>query len=267
MAGFISKGEVAVSVIIVNFRTLAFTVEAIDSAIAEPEAREIIVVDNHSADGSAETLATMYAGNDRVQIIPQPKNGGFGAGNNVGSRSASEKYLFLLNSDATLTPGCLSALLKHRAQTGIVGISAPVVRVTGTGEVQQDAVGIFPFAARIVTRRTRRTIPPERAEWVSGCAMLIDLEIFNRIGGFDEEIFMYLEDVLLCWEVTNLGGQITYCPDATVAHRGGKSEVPSLSKKAQYFRSQDLLLTKFGEPLILRLAVQAIRRVTRLVKL
>ena len=77
----------SVSVIIVNFRTPDLTIEAIESALGQPEANEIIVVDNASNDASVERLSTRYADEGRVRLISLSENVGFGRGNNADRKS------------------------------------------------------------------------------------------------------------------------------------------------------------------------------------
>ncbi len=246
----------AVSVIIVNFRTAGLTTEAVRSALEQPEAEEIIVVDNASGDDSIELLEHEFAQNPRVTILPLEHNGGFGAGNNAGVAASTSEFVFLLNSDATLHANALTIMLK--AWTPETGIMAPRV-LLANGTPQDDAFGPFPTVRRLLTRDVSTPDAELHPDWLSGCALLLRRDDYLAVGGFDEALFMYLEDVLLCHAVRGLGKTMTRCLDATVTHRRGSSFVSTADRKRAYYQAQSYVLRKLGEPTLGIKLVEALR--------
>jgi len=234
----------SVSVIIVNYRTPALTLLAIESALAQPETTEVIVVDNASGDDSVDQLRAL---GDRVVLIESKENLGFGRANNLGAERAVGDFLFLLNSDATFHAGSLARLLTHWGTLQKPGILAPAVYLPDGKTLQADAIGPFPTVARLITRKTKDYGTSLTPDWVSGCAMMLRREDFLAVGGFDPDIFMYYEDVLLCHAIRRRGLGIYRCLEAGVTHEGGASIESRLSRKAVYYQAQDVMLRKLGE--------------------
>src|SRR5689334_13264187 len=114
-----------VSVLIVNFRTAELTGKAVESSLAQPEAEEVIVVDNASGDESVPYLRARFGDEPRVKIVESAENVGFGRANNLAEKEASQLFLFLLNSDAEFHEACLAKLLAHWPTLDRPGILAP----------------------------------------------------------------------------------------------------------------------------------------------
>lgn len=235
----------AVSVIIVNYKTPDLTAAAIDSALAQPEAAEIIVVDNASGDGSVARLREF---GDRIMLIESGENLGFGRANNLGVARATEEFVFLLNSDALFHEGCLATMLAHWQTLDKPGILAPAVYLEDGKTLQADAIGPFPTVSRLITRKTTDYGTSLTPDWVSGCAMLLRREDYLAVGGFDPDIFMYYEDVLLCHAIRKRGLGVFRCLDAGITHLGGKSISSTWDRKVVYYQAQDVMLRKMGEP-------------------
>ena len=254
----------SVSVVIVNYRTADLTVSSVESALSEPETAEVVVVDSGSGNGDAARLRARFQDDHRVHVVDSAENIGFGRANNLGVQSASEHFVFLLNSDATFRPGCLNALLTRWALLREPGVLAPAIYVGSSDEQQTEVGGRFPTAARFIAQRTKRYSAGESPDWVSGCAMLIERDVFARLGGFDPEIFMYYEDVLLCWEIRKAGLNVYRHAAAGVNHLGSQSPIEGRSGSSTHaYDSQDILLRKMGEPLLMRVALKGVRRVYR----
>ncbi|MFI5384827.1 MAG: glycosyltransferase family 2 protein [Fimbriimonadales bacterium] len=254
-----SEPGAQVSVVIVNYRTKELTAKAAESALAEPDCLEVIVVDNQSGDGSAEFLREKLA-SPRLKLIECEQNRGFGAGNNVGAAAASGRVLFLLNSDATFTEGALRPLVEMIQADPTIGIVAPLIVMADGKTPQQDAFGIMPTFGTILTRKTKRYDPGEvEPGFVSGTAMLMRTADYRAVGGFDERIFMYYEDVELCYRFRQRGFRIVRCLDSTVVHIGGQSYRSTYRQKHQYYQAQDLYLRLIGTPTVLRWGLRLLR--------
>lgn len=249
MAGETSEArEPSVSVVVVNYRTPDLTIAAVRSVLAEPETLEVVVVDNHSGDGSTTRIAEAFGQEPRVQVVPNHVNVGFGRANNLGVSRAKGRFVFLLNSDARLHPGSFRRLLEAWGQVERPGILAPAVYRGDGKTIQAEAHGPFPTALGLLTRKTTRYGTTTTPDWVSGAAMLLERETYLEVGGFDPDFFLYYEDVVLCHQIRRRGLTIHRVLDAGVTHDEGGSSSDRVRKAAIYFDAQTLMLRKLGEP-------------------
>ncbi len=211
---------------------------------------ELIVVDNASRDGAAESL-------DGVTLLRNERNRGFGAAANQGFVAGRGRRVLLLNPDAELAPGALAPLLA--AVDAGAAIAAPAL-ILPDGSPQESPRRFYDLAA-IAARRTpfgrtaagraaagRHLDTPERGpvDWVTGAAMLLDREAVAGAGPFDERYFLYFEDVDLCRRLHAEGQKVVFEPAAQVHHRfgaGSRRQVPwnpllwhHLSSGARYAR-------------------------------
>ncbi|HEX3622117.1 MAG TPA: glycosyltransferase family 2 protein [Acidimicrobiales bacterium] len=219
--------DTGTAAVIVNYRTKELTADATWSVLAEPEVREVVVVDNASGDGSVEFLRAQI-GDRRVRVVESDANRGFGPGVNAGVASCEAPLLLVLNSDATLRPGSLGLLAKALLADPTVGVVAPAV-LEPDGRLQPGAYGRLPKRRDIVlsngwvSPRADRVRNEAAPGWVSGVAMLLRRADFLAVGGFDERFSMYLEDVDLCRRLRDAGKSVHREPSAAVVHHGGKS--------------------------------------------
>ncbi len=198
---------------------------------------EIIVIDNNSQDGSAEYLQHFNRRKKkgllqrlRLRVVLNKKNVGFGAGNNQGMRMARGEYLLLLNSDTVMVEGAISQSLLWLAshpEYDLIGC-----RLLNKDLSPQPSVGVFPTLPRVFQMlfldrwgAAAMKAPSETgpADWVMGAFMLLRGEVFRRSGGFDEGIFMYMDEVEWCYRLRRLGFRIGFYRDAKVVHLGGAS--------------------------------------------
>lgn len=247
-----------VDTVIVNFRTKELTLASANSVLGEPETNSVIVVENGSGDDSGAWLTAQLAGS-KAKMTSSEKNLGFGGGNNFGVQEATADYIFLLNSDATIKPGALGVLIECLKDPQ-VGIAAPAIYVPD-GSRQSDAVGIFPTPWAILSGKSKRPPTSSTADWVTGAAMMMRRTEFLELGGFDEEFFMYLEDVDLCKRYHDKGFQIRCAPAAEVVHLGGGSKSSSAAQKAQFSSSTDYYLRKHGFSWVSRTLLKAARAI------
>jgi GT2 family glycosyltransferase len=196
---------------------------------------EITVVDNGSADGSA-ALAASAPGVGRV--VRLAVNRGFASGVNAGLREVRKPWLAAINPDVELPAGGLDRLadlLEARPRVALIG---PRVRLSDGG--WEASVGWFPTLARerahawLLDRIAglpgrRRTFPSTTTavDWVSGCAWLLRAEAFRATGPFDEDYFMYVEDVDYCHRLRDVGWEVLATPEVEVLHRRGQGSLDS----------------------------------------
>ena len=243
-----------------NFRTPVLSVHAVASTLTDPDVSEVIVVENGSADGSAELLATALPSDPRIRLVTSPTNLGFGRANNLGVEQATSPFLFLLNSDAKLHSGGIGKLAAALEVEHPCSIIAPEIRTAPGDELQIDAAGRFPSAANVITGRMSRHGDSSSPDWVSGCAMFLRRECYRDLGGFDPGFFMYLEDVHLCWKARQAGGTVRIERSVKVTHLGGASyRSAARTPKPEYARSHDLYLGKTGASFASRALVRTLR--------
>ena len=234
---------IAISIVIVNWNTKHFLKGCLDSIPAScgELSYEVVVVDNASTDGSVEFLQTKYPG---VELIKNTTNKGYAKACNQGADKVSGKYIFILNPDTVLSDNCISKLYDFSEKESWVGIVGP--QLLGRNGKVQNSVRRFPTLGRMLIKdtiigflwpwgRKERLVwklpldKPSSIEQVSGAAFLIKREIWNGMGGMDNEFFMFYEEVDLCRRVKETGYNIFYFPEAKISHLGGGSrhQVPT----------------------------------------
>lgn len=228
-----------VSVIIVNYNTLGLTRECIDSIVEKTQGitYEIILVDNASTDGSKE----FFENEKRVRYIYSERNGGFGYGNNLGMKVAKGEYFLLLNSDTLLINNAIKDFYDYAA--GEKAVYGCYLR----GEDYNYACSFFYFPAFTICDfikricHIKRILPvdyqPREVEAISGADMFFHREIFEKTGGFDENIFMYGEEGEWQYRIQALGYKSYITPIPKIQHLEGKSSRPSITKEMKSLRS------------------------------
>jgi hypothetical protein len=218
------------SVIILSFNTRELTLACVQSVFAAQDdlTLEVIVVDNASSDGTIEALRAAWPG---ARIIANDHNLGFARGNNAGLRAAHGRCLMLLNSDTLAQPGALGALVKFMDAHPDAGACGPML-LNEDGSLQPsgrplpsvwrlfvDMTKLYRLWQRdVFEQRGRDYTQVGRVGEVSGAALLIRREAYERVGGLDEKLFAYYEDVDLCKRIGDAGYVIYYVPDAKVIH-------------------------------------------------
>ncbi|MDB5495198.1 MAG: glycosyl transferase [Phenylobacterium sp.] len=215
----------AISVVVVTYQS-APTLERCLAALAAQSFRdfELIVVDNASTDGAARGSA---AADRSITLLENAENRGFSGGVNDGAKAARGRWLALINPDAYAEPDWLERLVAAaqahpdvRAFASRQLMAADPSRLDGLGDVMASAG--FPF-------RGGYTQPDSGAHRIGevfspcGGAMLIDRALFLELGGFDERLFCYCEDVDLGYRLRLAGERTLVVPDAVVHHEGSAS--------------------------------------------
>jgi len=234
------------SIIIINYNTARLTLDCLDSIYSCCNATdlEIIVVDNGSTVSDRNILESGLK--QRARLIKSEKNLGFAAGNNLGARQARGRYLCFLNSDVILDENIFDHLSQVFLEDKQVGIVAPRL-INADGSAQAKAYGPFPSLGYLFYKNLfghHDNDFPKKIDWVSGAALCIRKDVFALIGGWDENFFLYLEDVDLCWSAHNQGYQILIDQATQVTHLQGQSLAQSLTKQAYYYDSQKYLFKK-----------------------
>ena len=219
--------KVTLSIIIISYNTkelLKQCIESIVSNIAKPLSYEIIVVDNNSQDGSVKMLKKL-----KLKIIVNNDNVGFAKANNQGIKIAKGKYILLLNSDTIVLDNALNLLVDYLEKNPDIAVLGP--KLLNTDRTPQSSVGSFPslpvvanmlFFEHFIPNRFVRWSPKttRAVDWVMGAALMSKREIFDKIGGLDENIFMYMEELEWCCRVKKNGYKIHFYPQAKIVHLG-----------------------------------------------
>lgn len=237
-----------VSVILVNYNTAPLTVRCISSLLKQEGVDfDVFVVDNASADGSAQAIAEAFP--DEVILIENRENVGFGVANNLAVRSARGEFLFLLNPDTELKePDILArliAFLNRHPEFAMAGSAVYEPRKSKWAMPSRR----YPAEKYLRHGEHLRRLSGDIA-WILGASMMVRKAVYEEIGGFDPDFFLYGEDVDICLRLRQAGYQIGYCPDAVIHHVAGASESgrPPLETRLRKKRGFFLFCRKHYHP-------------------
>lgn len=228
-----------ISVVIVSFNTREVLRECLQTLQRESAGLTVqtFVVDNNSRDGSADMVASDFPW---VELRRSSVNLGFAGANNVAFPGCTGRYVVLLNSDAFVKPNALQLSVQRMDASPRCGLAGGLL--VGRDGAWQPSARMFPsvlndllmisgLSAKYSTNRFfgryDRTWadPAEAAEvdWVPGAYSIIRKEALDQAGFFDEDFFLYYEEVDLCYRIKQAGWKICYWPDIVVVHLGGES--------------------------------------------
>jgi N-acetylglucosaminyl-diphospho-decaprenol L-rhamnosyltransferase len=235
-------------VVIVNYKTASLTVDCLASLLAEHQRGQemrVIAVDNASGDDS---LAVLHEGLTKLQhpswieVKAMPRNGGFAYGNNAVLQQALEAphppdYILLLNPDAALRAGAIAPLIQFLDKHPKVGLVGS--RLEDPDGTAQTSAFRFPslwneldrglrlgFISRLLQHRALDlpiVMKPCLADWVAGASLMIRREVLTSAGLFDEDYFLYFEEVDFCHRAQQVGWECWYVPESRVVHLVGQS--------------------------------------------
>ncbi|GJQ63397.1 MAG: hypothetical protein SCALA702_24500 [Melioribacteraceae bacterium] len=228
------------SVIIVNYNVKEFLQNLLDSlkkAFHNLET-EVIVIDNASDDGSVEILREKY---QWVKLIASEKNLGFGAANNLGLELSKGKYILLINPDTIIREDTLEKMIQFFKSTPDAGMAGCKV-LNPDGTLQLPCRRGFPGPWTSFTKVTglSKLFPKSKlfarynltyldenqtyqVDAISGAFMFLKREVYENIGGFDPEFFMYGEDLDLCYRTQQAGFNVYYVHNTEIIHYQGES--------------------------------------------
>jgi N-acetylglucosaminyl-diphospho-decaprenol L-rhamnosyltransferase len=245
------------------------TLRACVEPLARLEGVTVTVVDNDSPDRSLEAVADLP-----VRAIQSGRNGGFGAGCNLGAAAGTEPLILLVNPDAEITAGALARMVAALDADPAAVLVGPRIleddgelvhsmrRYQRTSSMWAQALylhRLFPRArwANEIDAGSAAYEAPAYPEWVSGACMLIRRSAWEAAGGFDDGFFLYCEDQDLCLRLRAAGGRVRYEPRAVVRHRGGHS-APRPSLYAVLAQSRIRFARKHNGPVLAALQRAAI---------
>jgi len=228
------------SVIILNYNVryfLELCVLSVQKALENVDG-EIIVIDNNSQDNSCEMMKRRFP---KVKLIENKENSGFPKGNNIGVAVAKGEYICILNPDTVVAEDTFTKVLafaKKQKELGIVGVKL----IDGTGNfLPESKRGIpTPFVAFTKITGLYKIFPTTFGKYYAqhlsenetgkvdilvGAFMLMKRDLYNEIGGFDENCFMYSDDIDLSYMALKKGKSNYYFHETSVIHYKGESTV------------------------------------------
>jgi GT2 family glycosyltransferase len=231
----------ALALIIVSYNVCRDLHECLASVYASDfdERLQVIVVDNASRDETVDMVRSEYPA---VELIVNSANVGFPRANNQGLAVARAPFTLFLNPDTLLMRDTLSVCVRFMRDHADVGLVGCKVRYPD-GAIQYECARNFPSLTAMVWEALYLNVlfPTNKhfgkslmGDWdhedsrdvpcVLGAFMLTRMSILGAIGGMDESVFMFMEDLDLCYRVRQAGWRISYVADATIVHKGGRSQ-------------------------------------------
>lgn len=220
------------SIIILNYNTKDLILKCLKAIRSQYQNQlvsgefEVIIVDNGSSDSSVESIEKEIKEAENISIIKNKENLGFSKGNNLGEKKAKGRNLLFLNSDTQiLDQGFLKMVnfLENHEKVGILG-----GRLKNLDGSSQKSVGkfynlfnVFLMLLGAEKLGLLRESPKKekKVDWVSGACLMIKSNLFKKIGGFDENFFMYVEDMEISFEANLRGFWTFFYPDVNLLHR------------------------------------------------
>ena len=233
------------SVIIINFKTPTLVIRCLESIFKNPFQLdlEIIIVDNASQDDSIEIISERFPS---VKWVQNENNEGFGRANNLGISNSAGEYVLLLNSDMIVSLDVIEACLneiKNRPEIGVLGCKL----INEDGSFQKSTYSIARFRELLdINLIFNYFIKPakQKIEAVQGSFMLIPRKVWDEVGGFDPDFFMYSEELELCHRIAKIDYRIYYFDKVSAIHKHGGSITNKAWGLKQRYLSNALLFYK-----------------------
>jgi N-acetylglucosaminyl-diphospho-decaprenol L-rhamnosyltransferase len=216
---------------------------------------ETIVIDNFSSDGSPEFVRENFPG---VKLIRNHQNLGYAKANNQGIKEARGEFILLLNPDTVILPQAMDILRDEMRFDPTVGAVGPALlsgedrfqvsfgrKISFFHELLQKSLLNQYFRRKLKKMREKREVG-----WLSGACILTRRSVLEEAGLFDEDFFLFFEDIDLCRRIKENGWKLIFIPQAKIIHVGGGSTA-KLGKLSLYHYRQSQLTyyTKHGSDL------------------
>ena len=240
------------SVIILNYNVryfLELCLKSVQAAITEIDA-EIIVVDNNSEDDSCQMVRALFP---EVNLLENKENSGFSKGNNIGVSQAKGDYVCILNPDTVVAEDTFFQLLKfsdEKEKSGIVGCKL----INGSGIFLPESKRNIPYVKAAIKKlfgnsndyyaNHLQENEVGKVDVLVGAFMLIKRDVYNTVGGFDEDYFMYGEDIDLSYRVFKAGYKNYYYGASSVIHFKGESTLKDRFYAHRFYGSMQIFYKK-----------------------
>ncbi len=250
------------SIIIVNYNVKEFIQNLLHSVFKAGcnLKYEIIIIDNASDDGSADFIKEKFP---NVNLISNKQNIGFGKANNIGLAAAKGKYILLINPDTLIREDTLEKMISFFESSPDAGLAGCKI-LNPDGSLQLACRRSFPGPwtsfckvtglsslfphSRLFARYNLTYLDENRTyevDAISGSFMMMKKEVYEKIGGFDEQFFMYGEDLDLCYRIQKAGWKVYYTPGTQIIHYKGEStRRSSLDETKIFYEAMNLFVKK-----------------------
>ena len=254
------------SIIIVNYNTSALLKRCINSLIQslinkiDSKEFEIIVIDNGSTDNSLSLIAGEFPA---VKLIANNHNLGFGIANNQGIKKATGEYVLLINSDITVLDDSITQLLDYITNSPEVDFAGG--KLFNEDNTPQASCG--PFYNLVVSfvmlflRGDKLGITryspnmTREVDWVSGACLIGKKEKFEKVGLFDEKIFMYMDEIDFLYRAKKMGFHVFYYPKAKFIHFGSGSAAGKTQPVLNIYKGLLYFYSRYQSPLERRILI------------
>lgn len=248
-----------VSVIIINYNTASYTLECIKSVIEFTSKKvnyDIIVVDNNSTIKDFNYLKANFPKQDNISLHRSNINTGFGGGNMFGVQFAKSEYLLFLNNDAMLKNDCLSILYNYMENNTKVGVATAqnydehnkyVASFDHDKGIRKLLLGrsfLEKNYPKKYPKRKKEYKNPVTVNFINGAFMFFRTSVFAEVGGFDTNIFLYFEEMDICFRMRKLGFSSVLIPEAKILHYQGVSTGMSKLISTEGFLSHIYIIKK-----------------------
>ena len=230
------------SLLILSYNTKKLLADCLDSIYHHTKKVdfEVIVIDHNSQDGSVDLIKKYQKQKANFKAIFKKDNPGFGTGNNNAAKQATGQYLLLLNSDTLFTYNLLLAIANKIDKVKSLGIYSVMLKNSdgsfqGSGGAFPNLCNVFawqmgiddiPLLSRLFSSFHPKADSPlykSGLDWVTGAFMVIPKKVYDAVGGFDEKIFMYTEEMELAYRIKSLPKKVVYDSSESLIHLGGGS--------------------------------------------
>lgn len=240
------------SIIIVNYKKFMLTEQCINSVLENVKnlRYEIIVIDNNSPNESYSYLYDKYKDVEKIKIIRNDSNSGFGAANNLGVKHSNSKYILLLNPDVIVLKEAIEQMYEELLKNAKAGIVASKL-LNKDMTLQYSCRRFLSFTEFLLARTPIKKMASKKlvkklndkylmkdydhlekkyVDWVMGSCILCRKDDFIKVGGFSKEYFMYFEDVDLCYKIEQLDKKVLYYPKAEMIHLHSQDSIKKVNK-------------------------------------
>lgn len=232
---------------------LELCLRSVEAAITNIDA-EIIVIDNDSPDDSCQMVKQLFP---KIKLIENNSNDGFSTGNNLGIKEAQGEYLCILNPDTVVAEDTFEILLKFADVTPDLGILGCKL-IDGKGEFLPESKRNLPTPMVSIKKLLGYSKPyyahhlspnqTGKVPMLVGAFMIIKKDIYNEVGGLDENYFMYGEDIDLSYKVLKAGYENYYNPETSVIHFKGESTLKDKTYAKRFNGAMQLFFKKHFKP-------------------
>lgn len=211
-------------------------------------------MDNCSKNNSYEKLSEMYSENNKVKIVKSDENKGFGEGNNLGVLQSKYENILLLNPDIIVLEDSIDKMFKKLisdSEIGVIGCKLLNDDLT----LQYSCRKFIDFHKFIIARTPLGKLFKKKlieeindsylmkdydhkeeanVDWLMGSCLMLKKEVFNSVGGFTKDFFMYFEDVDLCYKIHKIGKKVLYYPYVSMIHKHEQESKKHINKLSFY---------------------------------